>query len=194
MLNNFKKAANIDQQGFTLVEVITALTIIMVGITGAFQLVNQSLATSNTAAMQLTAAYLGKEGFEIVRSIRDDNYLKYLFSEGADGYENLDTAWMNGLAQNGSPNPRNCSAGCGADYTMRNLEEGWANQKLKHDGSFFNYSTGNLTIYQRIITVTPMPSVADTDYLNVSVKVIWSDRGKPRSVEIQENLYNTWPQ
>ncbi|MFA6376210.1 MAG: prepilin-type N-terminal cleavage/methylation domain-containing protein [Candidatus Paceibacterota bacterium] len=194
MLNNQTKTADIGHQGFTLIEVITALTIIMVGIIGAFQLVNQSLATSNTTSMQLTAAYLGKEGFEIVRNIRDDNYLKYLFSEGDDGYENLDTAWMNGLASNGSPYSRDCSAGCGADYTMRQLETGWAGQKLKHDGNFFNYTTGSPTLYQRIIKVTPKPSVADTDYLNVSVKVIWSDRGKSRSIEIQENLYNTWPQ
>jgi len=181
-----------NRRGFTLVEVITALSIIMVGIVGAFQLVSQSLAASNSASMQLTAAYLGKEGIEIVRNIRDDNYLKYIFNE--TGYDSDATCWMSGLSQNGIPISKDCSAGCAADYTMRALDTAYVGQNLKFDGNFFNYTAGSATPYRRIITITPKPSVLDTDYLNVLIEVRWTDRGKARSFKIQENLYNTWPQ
>jgi len=167
------------RKGFTLVEVIVALTIIMVGIVGAYGLVNQSLAMANNASARLTAAYLGKEGIEIVRNIRDGNYLKIYGDDGSHSY-----GWDDGLL--------GCTGGCGADYTMHALGPALAGQPLKFDdGKLFSYSSAKATSYKRIITVREL-GASPNEYLEVSVKVEWTIHGARQSAVIRENLYNWW--
>lgn len=169
--NFFAKSNKIRSRGFTLVEVLVALTIAVIGIGGAYALINQSLAFINSASMRLSAVYLAKEGVEIVRNIRDSNYL--------NAYKNGTGNWNSGLT--------GCTNGCGADYTMASLSAANKNKFLKFNGSFFNYSSGSDTSYKRVITVN-----TQTDVLRVNVKVLWSERGAQKSVEIDENLYNWW--
>lgn len=173
--------------GFTLIEVLAALSIMMIGIVGAFGLISQTLSASNTASMQLTAAYLGKEGIEIVKSIRDGNYLKIHYGES--GYDGVNS-WMSGLAAAGDPVSVNCSAaaGCGADYGMNRLYQAYASQNLKFDGSFYNYTSGSGTVFRRIIRITPQAG-----HLNVIVEIKWSEKGTNHSFVAQENIYNWWP-
>jgi prepilin-type N-terminal cleavage/methylation domain-containing protein len=176
MFNNIKKT-NTNRAGFTLVEVITALFIVMVGIMSAYGLVEQSLATAKTASMQLTAAYLGKEGIEIVKNIRDSNYLA--------AYAGDSVGWSDGLT--------NCGSGCKADYTSaysNSLSSTSSDQLLKFsDVHLFNYSLGDDTAYKRIITIDSTLA----NILGVSVLVQWSERGRNHSITVQENLYNWWP-
>jgi len=182
---------NNNRAGFTLVEVITALFLVMVGISSAYALINQSFAWTKSAALETTAAYLGKEGIEIVRSIRDDNYLKILYSES--GYEGIDS-WRSGLycmASDDCPIKVNCVSGCGADYMANSLSASQANDFLKYDSTtgFYGYSGSAASLYKRIITVS-----LEADYLKVNILVSWNERGVNRSLTVQENLYNWWPQ
>lgn len=62
-------------KAFTLVETLVAITIVLLAVTGPFQLVKSSLMASYTARDHMIAATLAEEGFEHVRSIRDGNYL-----------------------------------------------------------------------------------------------------------------------
>ncbi len=182
---------NNSKRAFTLVEVLTALFLVMTGIGSGYALINQSLAASNSASIEITAAYLGKEGIEIARNIRDSNYLKILYSE--DGYDG-DTAWRSGLyclpSDDCSVNT-DCEDGCAADYSSEELSTAHLGDKLRYDagGGFFGYSTGSESLYERTITVVP-----EDDYLKVSVLVEWSDRGRGRTLTVEENLYNWWPQ
>jgi prepilin-type N-terminal cleavage/methylation domain-containing protein len=194
MWNNLKKNP-CRRRGFTLIEVLTALFIIIVGVLGAYGLINQTLMSSSMSSMQLTAAYLGKEGIEIVKSIRDDNYLKIHYSEA--GYGDAGS-WMNGLAAAGAPVSVECSiTGCGGDYSTRGLDPSYAPQKLKFDGNFYNYASGNDTAFSRTITVIPRTDGTvspPVDYLEVRVEVKWSERGRSHSFKVQENIYNWWLQ
>jgi len=171
--------------GFTLIEVITALSIVMVGVISAYALVNQSLSAANSASMQLTAAYLGKEGIEIVKNIRDTNYLKYFNSYG--GYD--ENSWKSGLVPAGAPTSVNCAgaSGCTADYKSGSVTLSTANagQPLKVDSNgLFSYSSGSSSAYKRKITVNDNGS-----YLNVNVRIDWSERGHNRWLVVEENLY-----
>ena len=141
----------------------------------------------------MAAAYLGKEGIEVARSIRDDNYLKILYSE--TGYDGEDS-WRSGLScdpfsGDACPVEAVCGGGCTADYTSLALSTDNVGEKLKYNDStgLFGYSGSKESLYERTITVTPV-----ADYLNVSVSVEWNDRGKARSLTVEENLYNWWPQ
>jgi len=75
-----------DKQGFTLVEVLIAIGVFTVGIMGAFTL---ALANINTIAEnfnRVLAANMAREGVEIVRNMRDSNWLKQDANEYCGSY------------------------------------------------------------------------------------------------------------
>ena len=175
---------------FTLVEVVTALFIVMVGIIGAYGLVNQAIVSANSASMRMTAAYLGKEGIEIVKNIRDTNYLESI--QAATGAY----TWRNGLAAGGVPAAPDCSGGCAAQYDSTQLSTANSGSPLKYSSStgFFSYSDADAvdTGYKRLIKVIYHPIDPVRDYLEIIVTVSWPDHGNNSSLTVRENIYNWW--
>ena len=162
------------KRSFTLIEALIAIFLVNVGVVGAFTLVSQIIAFTQITSSRLIALYLGQEGIEIVRNIRDSNFLK--IHRGIAGIN-----WDTGLT--------GCTAGCEADYNDPSLVS--ASRYLKINGGFFNYDSGQYTVFKRRIIVT-----SDTDrgtaILRVSVEVSWQERGKTHQVAVQENLYKWW--
>lgn len=62
-------------KGFTILEMIVAIFLITVGIIGIFALITKTVSNSTVSRDEMTAAYLAQEGIEIVRNIRDSNYI-----------------------------------------------------------------------------------------------------------------------
>ena len=71
-----------SDKGFTLVETLVAVAILMIALSGPFFAIQQSLAASYVARDELIAVALAQEAIEFVRSIRDDNYLYNLANPG----------------------------------------------------------------------------------------------------------------
>ncbi|OGY79665.1 MAG: hypothetical protein A3B74_02740 [Candidatus Kerfeldbacteria bacterium RIFCSPHIGHO2_02_FULL_42_14] len=67
--------ANTTQTGQTLLEVIIAIGVITVGIIGTIALVITSTKAGNVSQNELIATNLAREGIEVARSIRDNNWL-----------------------------------------------------------------------------------------------------------------------
>lgn len=61
--------------GFTMIELLIALAVFMIGIMAAFSLSLQNLNTTKENANRVIAADLAREGIETVRNIRDSNWL-----------------------------------------------------------------------------------------------------------------------
>jgi prepilin-type N-terminal cleavage/methylation domain-containing protein len=76
------------QKGFTLVETLVAISILMLAILGPLSIATAGLRNSAFARDQITAFYLAQEGIEFVRYARDDNYLRGAVD--ADWLEHLD--------------------------------------------------------------------------------------------------------
>lgn len=147
-------------KGFTILEVIAAMLVITIGVLGAFIVIQQLMSHIHSSSLRFTAAYLAKEGVEIVRNIRDTNWLK-------------GDVWNNGLG----------AGDWEADYTTQGLNDNYDGDFLNIDGSgFYSYSSGTSTKFQRKITITPDGS----DKLKVFVEVKWQGH----NVLVQENLYN----
>ncbi|MBZ9569598.1 prepilin-type N-terminal cleavage/methylation domain-containing protein [Patescibacteria group bacterium] len=162
--------------GFTLLETIIAIFIITIGIVGVSSLVSQTIGSVTISSQRLIAAYLAQEGIEIVRNIRDTNWLE-------------DVAWDEGLGVGDwegdytdtqsffypcSPIPFTCPT------------RGFPLHSLKINGGFYNYSSGTDTEFQRRITIFDKTA----DMFKVSVSVGWRAKGKTYQIEAQENLYN----
>ncbi|MDP1538648.1 MAG: prepilin-type N-terminal cleavage/methylation domain-containing protein [bacterium] len=163
-------------KSFTLVEVLIAMFLLTVGTVGAIHAIVRVIEATEVSSSQLIASYLAQEGIEIVRNIRDTNWLEA---------RTASNPWDEGLT--------NCSGGCIADYKhsygpnqLDPTLPAYNNQFLNIDtDGFYSYSTGPPTIFQRKITITPDGS----DILKVSVTVYWTERGKSYSVTAQEDLY-----
>ena len=160
-------------KGFTLIEVLAAMFIMMMGTVGVFGLISRTVTFNSSVNSQLVASYLAQEGLELVRNMRDANFLKIHKIPGWEG------EWNEGLT--GCPVP----TGCGADYNDTALGS-FQSTVLKLNNGFYTYDAGAATIFTREIKIDP----ATTDVLKVSVDVFWKDKETTRHVLGATELYN----
>lgn len=170
------------QEGFTIIEIIASVAILLFGILGVYAFFFPSLNTTYNVANKLTAIYLAQEGLEVARNIRDNNFIKSV--------DDPSVKWSDGLID--------CELGCQLDYKTGTFVETLANQLKNFDpgeflkvhpnnGNLYGYDPGNNTKFQRKITVTRESGM---DVLKIFVLVTWDYRGETHSFETGEYLYN----
>lgn len=155
--NNIK-----SQRAFTLIEVFVAVSILSIGLVGAFSVLPVMIKNQSMNSDSFLASQIANEGMEIVRNIRDNNWL-------------VERDWRNGLTA--------CGGGCEIDYNDAALQV-FQNRALKIDSNgFYNYESGVNGKFTRKITI-----VQAGDALDVKVEVFWNGKGSPFLT--QENLYD----
>ncbi len=172
--------------GFTLLEVIVAIFILTVGIGGSFSLIQQTISTVSMIQSRLIAAYLGQEGIEIVRNIRDNNWL-----EQRGSFQNPPLpVWNYGMS--GCQGPISC---CEGDYKtdmptpltsvvgcdFNNLSD----LNIDSDG-FYSYLPGTPTKFKRKIFI----DLIEDNKMKVVVIVQWKEKNKIYEVEVVEHITN----
>lgn len=175
-----KKETKKNNKGFTLLETMIAIFVISVGLVGVAAIIFQIFASASISSNNLIASYLTQEGIEIVRSVRDGNWLEERTSA------NL---WNEGLTVCGA-------TGFIVDYNhsygpnqIDPVFPCYNNQFLNIDANgFYSYASGSLTRFQRRITISEGPIIGQS--INVRVEIFWSERGRNHRFESQANLYN----
>lgn len=165
--SGFTPPLSSKRAGFTIIEVLFAALIITVGVIGAVNFVPKIISNTQANSSRFIASYLAQEGFEIVRNIRDGNWLEGdLWSEGLNG----------------------CSAGCTTDYTVLGQEDAAlntarpANQKLKLDENLgYNYDIGSETKFARKISIDD----SENNKLEVKITITYDSK----SYEFNTVLY-----
>lgn len=190
--NTYKK-----QSGFSLIETLIAVSILMIAIAGPFALVQAGLFSSIHQRDQVTATYLAQEAIEYIKNVRDGNsYSQYSGGNVSD--------WLTG--PDGSSMKDTCADnGCYVDL-QGNLDGGFIKkvddggdkkitQTNSSDGVFRYYgyesSNGNTikdTGYTRVVKITPV--VGTLDEVTVTVIVGWKEGAIKRSHTVSENIYN----
>ncbi|HOX29852.1 MAG TPA: hypothetical protein P5080_02680 [Candidatus Paceibacterota bacterium] len=182
-ISNWKKSivSGLDSRGFTFIETLAALFVIMIGISSFVTLINQTVSYTKSSSYNLIAAYLGKEGVEIVKNIRDSNFLKdyYDLPPSATWYDNLTSC--GGL-------------GCQGDYNSQILApyNGDTLKLPQTGGKFYNYGIGIDTMFKRRIRITSVGVNPEPDYLFVEVEVMWDEKGRSHNYVVQDTLYPIW--
>lgn len=181
-LKNASKTVLINQQslkgaGFTVLEVITAIFILTVGVGAALSLMNQTLATASVVKQTLIASYLTQEGIEIVRNIRDTTWL--------EKRNNLSLVWDEYL-QVGDWE---------VDYSSQTLTPYVGDGRFLNIESvgFYGYGPADpqaQTKFKRKITIEK----PQADEIKVNIEVRWQERGKTHSFTALEYITNWYEQ
>ena len=159
--------------GFTIVELMLAITLMATGIIAIYALIPHSIKIGEINRDKYLATQLAREGIEIVRNIRDTNWLEQMDSPTA--------TWDEGLTA--------CVMGCEVDYTTPSIQDPiltayGAGTYLKVDeNGFYNYTTGIDTKFKRKVEITPIAGA-----LQVKVTVNWS--GDYNDSVLEEILYD----
>ena len=166
-----------EQKGFTIIELIISIFILSIGVVGVFSAFSVMTILTAGTSDQLTAAYLAQEGMEIVRNIRDTNWLNMDACSG----ETCDFTWVDGLADETGVvhNPVHCVSGCKGDYTSESLSPYVATDYLNIDAhGFYSYGTGTQTKFIRKIIITPVTDVDNkSDHIiKVVAQVFWDEK------------------
>lgn len=166
------------RKGFTLIEVLAAMFIMMMGVLGIFGLITRTVVFNSSVNSQLVGSYLAQEGLEIVRNMRDANFLK--IHKGVGGI------WTDGIIACVPPYNPPCVVNREADYTETSLNVSQDRFLKINSEGFYNYTAGDDTIFKRNISITQ----SSGDVLGVSVDVSWQDKGNMRTVRGATELYN----
>ena len=169
-----------ENKGFTIVESLVSITILMLVITGTASAIQTGISSYIFSKDQIIAFYLAQEGFEQIRNIRDENGL-------------LNQDWLTGIANSGDP----CEFGkaCRVDSVANTLTRCGAPgscQVLRQSAStgLFGYnSSWSATIFKREIVLTQI----NIDEISVLVTVKWSKGRINRQFKAKENLLS-WQQ
>ncbi len=157
------KKNNEKNQGFSIIEVMVCTTIILVTFTSIYTLINHSMVFHDLAYSKLTASYLAQEGIEIVRNIRDNNYIQG---------KKWDAGLNSGYYQ--------------VQYNSSQLDA-YTGDNLKIDSSgLYNYNNGEVTRYNRMISIDKISN----NEIRVTSIVKWSNRGIDFDIQVEDHLYN----
>ena len=150
--------------GFTLFETIVAIGLILVGLVTALALITTSLFYSSNIQDRLIAANLAAEGIEIVRNIRDNNWLQSI-------------SWNSGLT-NGDYQ---------AAYNSIILSA-YNEQPFLFDSSanLYSYASGAITPYVRKISIANI----SVNEIKVVSTVTWQRRDVSYNNSAEDRLFN----
>lgn len=157
--------------GFTLVETLIAILIFSTALVSLMAIASRGISATITAQQQISAQYLAQEGLEVVRNIRDSNFISGV-------------AWDTGLINCSLGSP--CTVEYGTSQVPPNLVSCSGCEVLQDVNGFFTANAVNPSGFFREIVLTPQ---GPTEYL-VTSRVTWNTKGLERNVTLQTLLTN----
>lgn len=170
---------NTKHKGFTLIETLVAITILVTVISAAFSAAQSGISLATFSKNQIIAFYLASEGVEQIRNMRDEN--------GLNGQN-----WLQGFSASSNDScyfGKTCTIDaysnvisyCGVDFGSCPF--------LKEDTitGFYGYnSSWKDTIFKREIQIKSI----NTNEVSITVRMSWSQGLLNRQFEIRENILN----
>ncbi len=166
--------------GQGLMETIVSIGIITTGIIGSLALIIGGLSAGKQSADQLVAANIAWEGIEVIKNIRDSNYL-------------AGVAWDSGL--NGGDTTSIVTYDPGTndwslDFNPNAITDNAAKIYRLPGGAHVQSTatpSGTATIFSRLITIDPQ----GTAFMKrVISEVRWMEKGSVKTLQAETSLYN----
>ena len=148
-------------------EIIISIGVILTALVASVALISSSISSTRLSRSRITAQGLAQEGLEIVRNIRDNNWL--IFKRKV-------TDWRDGLQ----------AGDWRVQYNVNNLLS-FATQPLKLDtDGFYKYNSGTDTPFYRKIT---LEYIGDNQ-IKATSEITWQEYGRNNSLKVETRLYN----
>ena len=156
-----------NEKGFTIIELVVTVFIFTSAVLAIYGFFASMISESNNSISRLKAVYLAQEGMEIVKNIRDNNFLS-----GA--------LWNNGLDDGEYE----------VDYSNTSLSSFTSRYLKVGSGGFYNYSSGTDTPFRRKIILKSAVDDYGFEYVKVSVIVSWLEKRKEYDESVIEKIYD----
>ncbi len=205
-----------NKRGFTLIESLVAIAILMVAISGPMYLARKGLATAELSTDQMIASFLAQDAMEAIKNVRDQVALSTVTSN---------TFWLSPFLLGGSPQNCFCSSAdaqcsnfnspstpyCNVDTTPGPSGNGILDQvypagdpnvnpmRIHSDssGNFLYYDLGNVNPPSNIIP----DKLKFFRYFNIStttlsgeavvrVRVSWQEPAGQQNIDLKDYIYN----
>jgi prepilin-type N-terminal cleavage/methylation domain-containing protein len=184
------------KKGFSLIETLIAVSILMIAVSGPLALVQAGLFSSIHQRNQVIATYLAQEAIEYIKNIRFTNsYNYYAGIQGNDWMESPDGGSLLAICEQNDNRDDGCFVDIygkltGDKHFVR-FEQGdpkkFLNKIDKGSAIIYSYEDdGEPTTYNRIVKIKEISS----DEAVVSVTISWKDAGLERSYTVNTNIYN----
>lgn len=187
---------NHTKNGYSLVEVLVAVSILMLSIVGPITIAAKAMQSAQFVRQQDTAFFLAQEGISLANSLRNDGELAaYTTGEATDPW-----SWVT------NPNLSPCffAQGCDIDARDDTLLDNvvncatsansctllYDNSKPQTQRAVYQHVSGTATPYTRVITFT----VASGNEVMVKVAVSWNASllHDTQTVTLQTSLFNLY--
>jgi prepilin-type N-terminal cleavage/methylation domain-containing protein len=178
------------ERGFTILETLVAISILVIAITGPLAIISQSLRASFFARDQITAFYLAQEAIEYIRNQRDTNTL-----QSADWLETIrgdcqvnnfgsEVSKCHMVMDVSSYEIRSCSIG-----TCPRLKYSDPDSSIGADNVYYGLDNQSLpdSKYTREIILQSSGEIYD---LAVIVRVKWQTPSGENKVELRSMIYD----
>jgi prepilin-type N-terminal cleavage/methylation domain-containing protein len=182
-------------KGFTLVETLVAITILLVAIAGPFFAIQKSITAAYVARDQLVATALSQEGIEYIYALRNNNYLQSQLATPKI------YSWLSGI--DGTTNANNDNAncftptGCTLDPTQQTLNLPslvacgvTPCSPLTLNTTSIRYTQDLANPVTKFTRKISMSSFSPSTEATITVVVSWITLGKPYSITTKDELYN----
>ena len=190
-MKHFPKQKN---KGFTIIETLVAIFVLLIVTTGPLAFVQQGLQASFLARDQITAFFLAQESIEIMKNIRDNATLTWRSGGNVSD-------WSAGFGDcrpgNNKGNTVKCNIGLSSNSNIATSSCPPNNNKCP--SLDFNTNTNTFTLpdnnsnnnskYTRTIYVTRVES----EELRVIIEVSWESAfSAPKRIVVQENIFKNF--
>lgn len=155
------------ERGMTIIETLTSLVLLSIGLIPVFAIMSASVNLSNNIKDNLIAANLAQEGIEVLRAIRD-------------------TSWLNNAAFDQNLPSGNYLVSWDSDTLIPYDSNAFVR---KDPNKIYSHSSGSDTIFKRRINITPIVSPCNCE-LKVLSEVIWLEKGVNRVITAEDHLFN----
>lgn len=176
-----------NSKGFTLVETLVAIGILLVSVSAVMGLINQGIVSSRLQRDRLTATYLAADAVDFIRAHRDSYWLA--------NPDNTFNEWTN------SSDIQDCrssgsNSGCeidtrpGIDSISKCSSE--CNNPLDYNSEthLYGYGNGSESKFIRSIEIErSKPSPPDWGEVKITAEVTWQNGDQTESIVLEEWLY-----
>lgn len=184
--------------GISLVGVLVAAFVLAVGAIAISRLTSASERFTGVGREVTVASSLAREGLELVRAVRDNNWFQentdssHWLDHGLCATESDDISDTNRTIIIDPAMVRNISLGVQAGQPV-SLGSGDPQLYVDNAGRW-QHERAVTTPYKRSITLDCSTKNSEPKYITVTSTVTWSSRGQQREVVLAERLYNWLPE